>query len=163
MNFALGIIFLLSVSSVVFGQELPEKRPPQRVDNADGWEVPDTTSLDVLKSSRLFVGGSEIVETRFKLPESKPTIPIEIGKDNHCEFRRLFSYAFEDKVIALGGECVVMYFRGSVRNYAAATMNFLFFDEDGDGKFEFRYNISGSSDNLHVLFSRWIKNHKLKK
>lgn len=159
MRSILYFLIVLTAFSTVFGQEPSKQRLPERVENVNGWTIPDVDSLEVRRSSVIKIRKYDIDETQFELRELKPTIPIEIGNGLHCEFRTLFSYTFNDRRFAVGGECVILSFRGQFRDYAAAVTEYLFLDEDTDGVYEARYNLSPAYKNrlslIEASVSRW--------
>ncbi len=156
MRYVLYFLVFLVAVRFAFGQAPSKQRLPERVENVNGWTIPDVDSLDVLRSALIKTREYEIDETHFKLRELKPTIPIEIGNDMHCEFRTLFSYTFADRRFAVGGECVITSMRGQFREYMGAMTEYLFLDEDADGVYEARYNLSPSSKNRLSLIEEWF-------
>lgn len=55
-------------------------------------------------------------------------------------FRSLSSYSINGKIFAFEGYCVPLSTANNRREYLGSIGRFLFFDEDGDGKFESRYS-----------------------
>ncbi|MBK9163400.1 MAG: hypothetical protein IPM21_05705 [Acidobacteria bacterium] len=159
MRTILHLLIFLTAVSAAFGQSHSKHRSPERTEKVNGWEVPVVDSLEVLRSSVIKVREYDIDETQFELRELKPTIPIEIGNGLHCEFITLFSYTLNDRRFAVGGECVILSFRGQFRDYSAAVTEYLFLDEDTDGVYEARYNLSPAHKNRLSLIedsvSRW--------
>ena len=159
MRTILHLLIFLTAVSAAFGQSNSKHRSPERIEKVNGWEVPVVDSLEVLRSSVIKVREYDIDETQFELRELKPTIPIEIGKGLHCEFRTLFSYTFNDRRFAVGGKCVIMSFPGKFREYTGAMTEYLFLDENTDGVYEARYNLSPNYKNRLSLIedsvSRW--------
>ena len=82
------------------------------------------------------------------------TLPnTKLDRKYSCEFTTLRSYEFQGRIFAVSGQCVVFSLSVSrnkhltitSKNYMAAITQYTFYDKDGDGKFETRYNSDYSS------------------
>ena len=141
-----GLFGILLLSHAVVGQSQAELKPK-------GWHVPDIKQLTVDHQSIELLNGVFVTKRTYKLGNSK--LNTRTNTRTYCEFTTLNSYHLENgKMFAIGGECVVFSLAVtrsknitvSSKNYAGAITHFTFYDRNGDGKFEARYNSSYSSD-----------------
>ena len=112
-----------------------------------GWKVPDLRQLSVKRQASELWEGRSIKRLDFDVKNRKPN--IQISEDLFCEFTTLSSFVFKKRTFAISGECQFFgidtldlsgKYAATSKTYAAALTHYTFYDKDGDGKFEARYN-----------------------
>ncbi len=156
-------ILIILIAVIVSSHLVSAQSPPGRKEvNTKGWKTP---RLDRLTKSKEIVSKSNddtISETKFSIKRGDASTWLR--KDLYCEFRNLSSFASLGKIFAVRGDCVVFstqvsksgHYRFTTKTYAAAITHYTFYDEDGDGTFESRYNTSESSE-AAIIVPRWLK------
>ena len=127
MHIALLASFALSQTPAGWSLEIAKK----------GWSVPMVKSLQVEETTELDVKGQKVTQYLYRLVDPKPV--VHLTKYVSCEFNSLVGLAINGKVFAIGGTC---YHYGNSQYgkiSLAAVTTFTYYDEDGDGKFETKY------------------------
>lgn len=153
------VILLLLSPSLAFSQNAGDDHRLTKNVKIEGWDVPDTTDYEKQGQSVILNTNVQVFKTDFHLPEAKPH--IKIGENRYCEFRRLSSYSFEaDRIFSISGDCVIFVYENSVRQYMGAMTSYIFLDNDGDGKFETRFNHSGDKETPIKVIRDWLEKRK---
>ncbi len=158
----LFVFVILHFSGNAFSQEKSVKE--------EGWELPDVSTFELKSEINKEVDGFWVKVSEFDLEkvDKKPAIFLRSKKDTEnksemfCEVRKAKSFSIKDKIFLHSFQCVLfsideqtMSGKGIFRskNYYGAMVEFYYFDEDGDGKFETRYSISG----MEIKLPNWAK------
>lgn len=126
----------------------------------NGWVIPEIAKLNKLSESQPDINGFAATSREFDFADKK--LNLELNKITVCEIRKGISYTFNEKNFAYEFQCVpfskARYDRKtkswSPSSYLGALAKFIFYDDDGDGKFETRYN----SWKMPLYIPNWIKN-----
>ena len=162
----LPILILFVAGSVSVNAQLLSY---QSESNVDGWAVPNIKKLKVKRVSASEIGGGVFRKLLFEVAKSKPSILLSKAPENddYCEFRNLQSYSFKGHVFAIDGACLMFSIsrhkstNGNktivIKEYLGAYTRYTFYDEDGDGKFERRYNSRPGDPKFEILIPTWTK------
>ena len=112
----------------------------------NGWRVPNIQRLKVTNEAVEDHEGRTVRRRDYLLGRTKPV--TRIGKNHYCEFATLSGYQYRGKTFAISGQCGCFKLDVSrlkkytvyEKSYAACVTNYTFYDQDGDGRFESRYN-----------------------
>lgn len=163
--FGFSLILLAIGSPSINSQLLPFRSE----DNAKGWKVPKLQNLKVLKISENDIEGGMLRKQSFDVSklELSTVLRTTLEREEYCEFRNLQAYSFNEKVFAISGGCVIVHIsilkstKGNktlrVKDYMSGYTQYTFYDEDGDGKFERRYNSSPGNKDFNILIPAWVK------
>ncbi len=143
---------------------------PYRSDlDVDGWAVPNFNKLKIRSTSEHEVDGGVLKKEQFDVANLKLSTVLskEPDLEKYCEFRNLHAYSFRGRVFSLSGGCIILFistYRSTngksslqVKDYMAAYTLYTFYDEDGDGKFERRYNSNPSDKKFEIIIPAWTK------
>ena len=119
-----------------------------------GWRIPKTDGLKVKEKVSVELGGISVIRKNFSMADSD--VLISLGDDKYCKFFALSIYLYKDKTFAIDGNCGLLHIARKMRFPAAAVTRYAFVDEDGDGKFESRYNYSSGTDDFKLFVPSYL-------
>ena len=172
MRIALGIItgfIALNALAVISPAQL---LPYRSETNGRGWSVPLRKELKLTKRSDIKQSdGSVLLKKTYNAQLRQPSTLVEkfkkgtrISSIRRCEFSWVHKYSVNGKTFAVDGTCVMVdyqYARSngvliSIKDYLSGITRYTFYDEDGDGKFERRYNSSPGDKKFQILIPGWV-------
>lgn len=140
-------LFLLMLAVSTDAQLLPYPRDV----NVVGWKVPAIRGSHLISTADLLLEGKAILKREFRADKNLPHALVDRNKRYYCEFAYFTTYSIKEKIFAIDGDCVMISFtpvtsskgeRFVVKDYFSGMTRYIFYDENGDGKFESRYNSS---------------------
>ncbi len=139
-----------------------------------GWKTPILNELKLTKESEIKqTNGSILLEKVYDAKARQPSNLLETKRAGkriisilRCEFSWLSEYMMNGKTFAVDGYCGFVSYQYSrshgslltMKSYLSGVTRYTFYDEDGDGKFERRYNSSPGDKNFEILIPAWVKN-----
>jgi hypothetical protein len=171
MTRLLSVLLVLSIAgvSMSFGQLLAYRSEVRE----KGWAVPDLSSIKLMRTEKISrTDGSILLRDVYDGQRHRPSTLLEIRKQGkrityilRCEFDWIDAYRMSGQTFAVDGHCGFVYtqysrFKGTLLSETgslAGITRYTFYDEDGDGKFERRYNSSPGDKNFRILIPDWIK------
>jgi|GEM_PF-6560792 len=144
------VTFLFLVfTSFTFAQNVDSKIQTKYLEivRKDGWEVPGISSK-VEKSKKILISEVKVLEEKLK---PKPEIPTVLESFSQLEKDELqissypvyvyeiYAYSLNNKRFAYKVFSTPRIIENGLRRRVRATITVYFYDEDGDGKYETRY------------------------
>lgn len=140
----------------------------------NGWQVPLLNELPLKESLEMKrPDGVDVLKRTHNAQIRRPSTLIGMTKTNtgriteirRCEFSWSYAYSVKGKTFAIDGSCGFVsyqYFRSNgqlhwIESTLAGITRYTFYDEDGDGKFERRYNSSPGDKNFNIIVPDWTK------
>lgn len=140
----------------------------------NGWQVPRFHELLLKESSEIKLPDGEVVHKKmYNAQVRRPSTLLattrtprgRITEIRRCEFSWLYAYSVKGRIFALDGSCGFVYYqyfrsRGelhTIEGSLGGVTRYTFYDEDGDGKFERRYNSNPADKNFNIIVPVWAK------
>lgn len=180
LNFVVALVLALLIANLAKGQsaDTPNDGQPKkliRIIRLEGWDVPQLTNRKLISTESTNIDGLTVTVKMYDFAintSQSQTIQLDFyGLHNddlkisslEADIRNVFVFSVKNKVFAYKLACVPFSFtdgeiietkeKFKVKSYTRAILNSLYFDEDGDGKFETKYTMSEMPSEL----PKWVK------